>query len=181
MLEFKLKAPKLTIFNTKKSVGTLDTLGRIYMDRVLLKEQNEIQKLAPTGDTGLLRASISTKLQRSVGFLTGTVFIEATKGVGSYAAVMEFGRRKGKKQPPSKVFFGWLRNTTQGREFFADLKSTYKKITIPQAAFILARSIKKKGIKGKHYFKNGLKEAKPSVKHILKQYKKAIAKKLYAG
>jgi hypothetical protein len=57
----------------------------------------------------------------------------------SYAGVIELGRRKGKRQPPSKVIEHW-----------AQRKLGLSETEARSAAFAIAQSIGKKGIKGKH-------------------------------
>lgn len=77
-------------------------------------------------------------MESRVGVLRGP----ATK----YAAVMEFGRQKGGRQPPTDAIAEWARS---------------KGIDAP--AFVLARSIARKGIKARRYLRKGLAESKAKI------------------
>lgn len=77
----------------------------------------------------------STKIDRGVA-----IFNDA-----SYAPVIEGGRRKGQPQPPTKPIAGWARKR---------LGLSTKEAQ--QAAYVMARAIKKRGLRPRHILKNSL-------------------------
>ena len=108
-------------------------------------------------NTGQLRQSITHQILSPFPNLVGSA--------GSpqpYAPVMEEGRRPGAKMPPVDAIKLWV----------------VRKLGIPPeeadgVAFVIARSIARKGIEGKHMFKEGLEASEP---HINKLFNDAIAR-----
>ena len=107
-------------------------------------------------DRGFLRAGITTDIHGVGVGLTGTVF--PSPAVAQYASVVEWGRRPGRKMPPIQVIAEWARR---------------KGITTP--AFVIARSIGRKGIPGKHMFEKAFKASKAPVQRIFERHFKRWA------
>jgi len=98
-----------------------------------------------------------------------------------WTIVNELGRRPGKKPPPPKVIESWLKRTQKGRSFLmrvkADLQKARRKvpsdaILAARMAFIVARSIGRKGVPGIFMFRRTAEElrqglsAKIFAKHL---------------
>lgn len=108
--------------------------------------------------TGNLRNSLTYSIRDNN---RGRMYIKFyAKGVASqYADIIEDGRRPGAKMPPVDAIKKWitvkplrLRDLNTG----AFVKMTPAKID--SAAFLIARSISKKGIKGIRYFEEALQD-----------------------
>jgi len=134
----------------------------------LLAAQGKIILQTPVGDTGLLRASVKTSVNQKPANIFGLVF----SGV-KYAIPLEWGRRPG-KFPPYKALINWVRRSSAGRAVWEALRGTYPKIKPSQVAFLVARSIKNKGIKEKRFFRNGIKDAMPEIKNIFRNLGKKL-------
>lgn len=133
-----MPAPMLTI-----EVAGFERLGRALSPGIvggplrdlLQKAARETTRVAhdkAPRDTGALRRSITPQVKP----LSARVF---TRRGAAYFPVMEFGRRPGKKMPPPQALKGWAR-----RHGFP---------TTPGALFALARSIGRRGIKGRFFMR----------------------------
>lgn len=89
-------------------------------------------RLGAPKDTSALARSIVAQQRGLVG--------EVTSPLG-YASVMELGRRPGAAPPPQAALAGWAR-----RHGFTG------------SLFVLARSIGRRGIKGRHYFEKAFQQ-----------------------
>lgn len=98
------------------------------------REATRVAKGKAPRDTGALMRSITPEVRP----LSARVY---TRRGAAYFPVMEFGRRPGAKMPPPDKLRGWARRhgfpTTRG------------------ALFALARSIGRRGIKGRFYMRAG--------------------------
>jgi len=108
-------------------------------------------------NTGKLRASITHSITSQFPNLIGVV--------GSplpYAPVMEEGRRPGAKMPPVGAIQHWVirKLGIRGKEGRA-------------IAWLIARSIAKKGIEGKHMFQEGFEASEPTINQL---FNEAIAR-----
>ncbi len=102
--------------------------------------QNESRKLAPV-DRGRLRNSITYRVDPSP--------IPRHARIGTnlqYAQTMNDGRRAGARMPPVSAIDAWLRRKR-----------------IDASAFVVARSIARKGIKGKKFMDGGLSAARGNI------------------
>lgn len=108
-------------------------------------------------DRGTLRAGVFTEIHgTTVDTMYGQVLPSpATK---EYAAVQEFGRKPGGKLPPVSVIAAWAQR---------------KGITAP--AFVIARSIARKGTKGHFMFTNAAKKGQGQVVRIMARHLKRWA------
>lgn len=119
--------PKLTPALYREAVKELLT------DGALLGERTAKQGAFSFHDTGALSRAIT----REVTPTYGRVFVARQGAVAQYAEVMELGRRAGAKPPPQQALVGWM--SRHGMD--------------PKLAFVLARAIGRRGIKGRFYFK----------------------------
>lgn len=107
--------------------------------------EGEVKQRMPT-DTGILRSSIFGEVN-----VTGM----AVEGLVStpliYGSPVEEGRRPGAKQPPSAALKQWAQ----------------RKLGDERLAFVVARSIAKKGIEGKHMFRDAWQQNTNKVKQLL--------------
>lgn len=157
--EMRLDVPDIVLFDTKKSETLINKESRIAMDSILINLQFEIVSLTPVGVSGDLRSSIQTEVKELPDKLIGVVF--AGK---KYALAVDQGR---KAAPVSELgqasLSRWIDKSAKGREFFSALKGSYPKITLAQATFLLARSLKKKAREGQEFFEEGIENARPKV------------------
>lgn len=100
-------------------------------------------------DRGMLRGGIFTEIHgTTVDSMFGRVLPSpATK---EYASVQEWGRKPGGKMPPVTVIADWARR---------------KGITV--SAFVIARSIARKGTKGKFMFRDAARKGQTQVVRIM--------------
>lgn len=98
--------------------------------------EGEVKQRAPY-DTGVLRNSIFSEVRVNGAAITGLV---STPMV--YGPPMEFGRAAGRRMPPSDALKNWT------RRHLGDEK----------LAFVVARSIGKKGIQKQEMFQNAWKD-----------------------
>lgn len=118
--------------------------GEALQEATLHAEAN-VELRTPTGYSGHLKASISSQLMTDlVGFMVGTVSTPLI-----YAPAAEKGSRP--HFPPIEALTGKLESL--------DLWARQKELS----AFAVAKGIAKKGTKGKHMFKEGMKASRAGV------------------
>lgn len=129
---------------------------RKAVERGLKEIEDTAKRLAPK-DTGALRASITHHLDRApIGGAFGWV--------GSalpYAAAVHEGRRPGSRMPPVSAIAAWL-----GRRG-GDTR----------LAFVVARAIGRRGIKGRPFLKDALERSRGKVDSYLKDAADAIERR----
>lgn len=86
------------------------------------------------------------------------IFTTRKKETREYADVIEQGRRPNRKKPPTEPIMEWLKIKkialrNEKGQFIKRTESNYKSV-----AYVIARSIGKKGIPGIHYFKEAFEE-----------------------
>jgi hypothetical protein len=129
----------------------------VAMEASLQFAEGQIAARTPVGVSGNLRKGLNHQILSPFPNLVGSV--------GSpqpYAPVMEEGRRPGAKMPPVDAIKIWV----------------VRKLGVPPeeadgVAFVIARSIARKGIEGRHMFKEGLEVSEP---HINRLFDEAIAR-----
>jgi len=100
--------------------------------------------------TGKLARSIDYELVEALDTISIGIIAEP------YFAVVDGGRRRGAKPPPSGAILSWMKvKGIKGRD-----KKTGKFITQKSAAFLIARSIGKNGIKPAFIIKKSLRSLK---------------------
>jgi hypothetical protein len=108
---------------------------------------------------GRLRQSIVSEVRGTGVELTGVVGSNLKKE--AYPAVMEFGRKPGAKMPPPKALERWV---------WLVLKPPKK--MVKGIAFVIARAIGKRGIKGKRFLQRGFERSK---RQVYANFSKALA------
>jgi hypothetical protein len=142
---------------------------------------SKIIPLVPVGVSGRLKNSIGSEIRtEGIGSVVGRV--GSSLKDEEYPAVMEFGRAPG-TMPPPEALVRWVhvkhlagtysikthrRQGGKKRQADEDL----------QTAFLIARAIKARGIKGKFYMKQGLAKAKPGIPRIFKKEMDEMMKEL---
>lgn len=129
------------------------------MEASAIKVQQLARQNAPSW-RNLLRNSITYDLKGSpipLVALIGPMRGPATQ----YATVMEFGRRAGAKQPPIAAIAPWAR--AHGLN-----------------PYLVARSIARKGIKGRFYMKRAAEAAEPFIRQYLDRAAKEIERRFAA-
>jgi hypothetical protein len=102
-------------------------------------------------DTGALGQSITDRLTRpSQGAWLGEVYSPLV-----YAPVMEFGRRPGARMPPIDPIQRWVRRKL-------GLRSSEAR----GVAFVIARSIGRRGIPGAFFFRDAAARSEPALQRI---------------
>jgi hypothetical protein len=130
---------------------------RKAMQKSVVLIQKGVRPLTPVF-TGRLRDSIEWEIRGTGVNLVGVVGSTLKKEI--YPSVMEFGRKKGAKMPPPKKLERWVQ-----------LVLKVPKNEIKGIAFVVARAIGKRGIKGKRFMQKGYNKAKSKVN---KNFKKAL-------
>ncbi len=138
------------------------------MSQATITIESEVKPLTPVFQARL-RNSIGSKVERE-----GPLSIVGTVGSSlkdeEYPAVMEFGRRKGAKMPPPQALERWVY-----------LVLGVPKEEAPGVAYVVARSIARKGIKGRKFMERGYKKARPKVLEFFARALDLIAEDLSIG
>jgi phage gpG-like protein len=113
------------------------------------------KRYAPV-DTGNLRRSITTKT-------AGRVTVVGTNV--QYARVVEFGRGAGTTPPPTAPIAAWL--SRHGGD--------------PNAAYVVARAIGRRGIAGRSYLLKAFHELTPKIRAEFAQVPKRVIARLSGG
>ncbi len=128
--------------------------------------RREAAERAPRGATGHLRGSIAASVRgRALDSLEGEVGTPA-----AYAPAVEFGRRPGGPMPPwraGSALFRWVRGTlgAGGRE-------------AERVSFRVARAIGRRGIPGRHIFRDALAGSLGRIEERLRRLGLEIARAL---
>ena len=127
-----------------------------------------VKPLVPVGVSGQLRNSMSARVTSDgMGSVVGKVGSNLTNEV--YPSVMEHGRRPGKMPPPSALE-RWVR-----------LKMRVPAKDVKGVAFVVARNIGRRGIKGKKFLQRGYDQSKPRVYAYFQQALDRITERLAGG
>lgn len=177
MFKVKMKEPKINLFKPKKATDIFEREGEVAMNRALVEMQNNIVPLVPRGVTSRLVNSIRTIVKKiAEAVIRGKVFSDLQE---PYGIVQESGRRAAPVSAGGQELIArWIRLSTNGQAYFNALKQTYPKITVRQATFLLARSMKRRARKGKEFFKKGVEKSLPAVDRIFNQMFDRITKRI---
>lgn len=139
--------------DTSKAVKTLDNLNlegrqRAAMGESLAYLQGEVRAGMPV-DLGIGRGSVFTEIRGSTANLRGTV-----GSAQIHVAVLEKGRRPGATPPPVGPIRSWLSRHGGNAEL----------------AFVVARSIGRRGTKGHHMFQNAIERGKGRIESIWRRH-----------
>lgn len=115
-------------------------------------------------DRGMLRGSIIGKVKTGAEIVG--VIGPAIEKAEVYPIVMEYGRRPG-KPPPYRPLVPWVRRVLQ-----VPVKDEVR------AAIQLARSIGRKGIKGRFYMRKGYEKSKGDIMRFFREALSRVAEEL---
>ena len=125
-------------------------VANLMEDMAIIGERTAKQR-APR-DTGALKRSIHSAVKPT----SARVFSNL-----NYAVPVEYGRGRGKRMPPPNALHGWLRRHG-----------------IPvSAAYVVARAIGRRGIKGRFFMKAAEEAIRVKLPFMLKRASGAVAKK----
>jgi hypothetical protein len=144
------RAPELTARETM-----------IAMRKAVAEVERQTVPRTPS-NTGALRGAWTTRVTRGSRSVKGEVM-----NPKEYAIVMEKGRRPGARMPPVSAIQYWVT-----RKFGVSGKEA------ESLAFVIARSIGRKGIKGHKMLEEGYEAAEPTVKRIFEQVPKRVVDRL---
>lgn len=142
---------------TGETTALIDTQLTGAMTRAVAVVETNVIEHTPVGDSGFLRGSILGEVETPLYGVVGTN--------AEYAVYVEEGRKAG-TQPPVEALLDWVRRSAKGRQFLSALRSSNRRITARQAAFILARKIGRRGTQGQQMFEKGLNNSTPSLDAI---------------
>ena len=129
----------------------------LAVDRVL----RQVKPRTPV-NFGTLRDAWSTRVTRGSRAIRGEVL-----NPKEYAIVREKGRRAGAKMPPPDDIQLWVT-----RKFGVSGKQA------EQLAFVIARSIGRKGIKGRKFLEEGFTAAEPAVRRVFDKVPEKVFNRL---
>jgi hypothetical protein len=162
------------LWSTEGARQVLTDKARLFFHLALQTIAGHVSDEAPVGVSGNLAQSFAGTPGAAMGGteITGSS-IETLQGrVFSslpYAIVMDQGRTPGARMPPPAVLETWVRRVLA-------VGGTDKEVR--SVAFLVARSIGKKGIKATHFVDHGLEKARPTLDGIWKAFADAIAEGL---
>ncbi len=171
MLEFEIIIPK----ETEKLIGRLlqydqisDRHLMIAMNKSVAKIEGRAKKNAPVGVSSRLRNSLASSVKSMPGSIVGRV--GSTMKGEVYPIVMETGRRAGAKMPPSSALERWVR-----------IRLGVPPRRVKSVAFLVARGIGRKGIKGRHFLRKAYTSSRRQIDGFFSRALKAITKELAHG
>lgn len=137
------------------------------MQKSVITVVSEVRPLTPVGVSSRLRNSIGSKVEVSQSTLTGRV--GSSLKSEEYPAVMELGRRPG-SFPPVSALERWV----------------HLKLGVPAnqqraVAFVVARAIAARGIKGYFYLKRGLEASVGKINGFFNDALSSLGKDLTNG
>jgi len=151
-------------------LAKLDDLCEKHARRALVTSTDLIHDfvvpLTPVGVSGRLRQSIYSRVEGTGSNLKGIVGSTIAERE-IYPKVMEFGRRPGSRMPPPNKLERWVHIVL--------------KVPVHKAgsvAFVLARAIGRRGIKGKFFFKQGWQRSEPRVRKIMDEALRDITREM---
>lgn len=112
---------------------------------------------------GNLASSMTSRVMSTSSVIIGEVYSNASNPI--YPLVMEYGRRAGAKPPPVDAIRPWV----------AD------KLGDPSLAFVVARSIGRKGIKGRRFLGRAYSENQAAIEGAFRQAVERLAQRLSVG
>lgn len=137
---------------------------------------------APVGVSGQLRRSIAFSRAKQRGRKVVAQVGFRTKGQAA-AMAMEFGRRAGAKPPPAESLLLWVKRVVRPTKDMGHKGKRGRNIgyrnrdqVIRDTAFLIARSIGRKGIKARRFLRNAWAKRKGMARQVIAQHiRKAIA------
>lgn len=145
---------------------------------------SKITPLVPVGVSGRLKNSIGSEVrEEGIGSVIGKV--GSSLKDEEYPAVMEFGREPG-SMPPPDALVRWVH--VKGLAGVRSIK-THRRLggkkqqadEDMQVAWMIARAIARRGIKGRFYMKRGLEAGKGGIPRIFKRETDLLMEELSIG
>jgi hypothetical protein len=181
VFNIKLNSKDFPIFD-KKDIKLTQKESINALNNILLTMQNNIVELTPVGATGAMRSSVFTTIKTlKRGVIKGFVWVGK-----KYAPAVDLGRKAAPVSETGQISLRrWIQKSKKGRAWFNKVKSKktfftrrqkYKNLTLDQATYILARSLKRKKRKGQKFFEKGLKNSKKDINRIVKRLGTVLAK-----
>lgn len=141
----------------------------IAMRESLLVIEANVKPETPV-DRGRLRGSLGSEITE-LGNLSIVGRFGPSLKDEIYPQVMEFGGTWEKKAPPSAALEGWVRRVIRPDD--AD--------DIPRIAYLVARSIKRNGIKGRRYLQKGWQKSEDRVHEFFTRAVETITERITTG
>lgn len=132
---------------------------RIGITRSVIQIEADAKRLVPV-DTHTLQRSITHEVQAS-----GTDVIGRAGSNLVYAPVVEYGRSAGAAMPPPSALTGWMRRHGMDEKY----------------AFVLARSIARRGTRPKPYLKPALDKNRAAITREMAAVLQRISNRLAGG
>jgi len=146
----RIELKGLDALEDKLSPRTYEKAVATLMEDISIVGERTAKQRAPR-DTGALKRSIHSEARPT----SARVFSNL-----GYAVPVEFGRGRGKRMPPPNALHGWLRR--HGKPV--------------SAAFVVARAIGRRGIKGRFFMKAAEEAIRVKLPFMLKRASGAVAK-----
>lgn len=170
MIGLKFSAPK--ILEQLAKLSRVNSIVKRHSTRAIQQSVKTIVKAVrpnvPVGVSGKLRRSIVSTVSSKVIRAEGSVFSNLKSEV--YPNVMEFGRKAGAQMPPPEALERWVR-----------LKLGVPAGRVASVAFAVARSIGRKGIKGRFFMRKGLDASRTRINEFFGRAIVNIVKDLSIG
>lgn len=161
-IEVKGAEELMKLFSNFKAVANRRLLQA--MQKSVLTIENAVSPLAPVGVSGRLRGSIASEVEGVGSEIVGRVGSNLRDEV--YPKVMEHGREPGRMPPPEAL------------ERWVHLKLGVPTDEAPGVAFVVARNIARRGIKGRFFLRRGWEKAQKRVIEYFKRAQELIVKDL---
>lgn len=174
MIQINVNAKDALNLLKNKTPAEISKRSRAAMNESVTYIQAEVQKGTPV-DMGILRGSIFTEIR-------GTAIPDMTGIIASplsYAGFVERGRKPGSKPPPVDALLTWVERHLQPHVLAVSIKTRratkvmigdQKTKAIRGVAFLVARAIGKRGIKGKFMFRNAAQRGRRVVSGIFARH-----------
>lgn len=151
------------------------------MKKSTITAVSEVTPLVPVGVGARLKNSMGSEIEEDAGSIIGK-FGSSLKGE-EYPSVQNFGRRPGAKMPPLEPLIRWVHVKKLAGSYSVSTRRRLggKKTQEQQdhdLAFMIARKIKARGIKGKHFMERGFERAKSRILEYFRQAAEDVLKDL---
>jgi hypothetical protein len=162
-ITLRLKVPDIPLLSPEQSRAVLYREAAGAMQTIVETMAAEVRQRTPVGATGILRASINTRVT------TGTSLVEAIRGEvfsssqAPYAPYVEYGT--GPHWAPIGPLLLWARRV----------------LGHARAAYAVQRAIARRGTRARHMFREGFNAVLPRVPQIFQQAMTRAARLLQGG
>jgi hypothetical protein len=145
-MRYEWKVPDIPLFNPELASKEIKNDIAASLDKMTSVLQANIKLQTPRGVSRNLWNNINTYQSELMGRVSADT---------DYAVVLNEGRRPGARRPPASALVRWIIKSSAGVAWFAKIRAANPRITVRQAAYILARSIGRKGFKN-DFFDRGV-------------------------